>query len=164
VNSTQTADALLTHAVFLLREDFLPRLRTAVEQLSDERLWWKPNQHSNSVGNLILHLCGNVRQWIVAGVGGEPDRRQRGLEFSQDSPLDRAELLGRLESAVGEACQVLERFDRARINDMRHIQVYEVSVVQAVIHVVEHFSYHLGQVVYTTKMLADVDLKFYEGL
>ncbi len=164
MSSEQTADALLKQAIFLLKEDFQPRLRTAVEQLSEEQVWWRPNQRSNSVGNLILHLCGNIRQWIVAGVGNELDRRQRDLEFTHDGPLSRTELLERLESTVREACHVLEGFDRNQVNEKRHIQVYEVSVVQAVMHVVEHFSYHLGQVVYVTKMLADVDLKFYKGL
>jgi uncharacterized damage-inducible protein DinB len=164
MSDSGAANAFLNQAAFLLAEDFLSRLRRAVDQLTDDQIWWRPNENSNSVGNLILHLSGNVRQWIVAGVGAEPDHRKRALEFSEKGPISREELFNVLESAVAKAGQVLAEFDRSRVGDRKSIQAYEVSVIQAVIHVVEHFSYHLGQIVYVTKMLRDSDLKFYKGL
>ena len=164
MSDCDTANEFLNQAAFLLAEDFLSRLRRTVDQLTEDQIWWRPNENSNSVGNLILHLSGNVRQWIVAGVGAGPDRRRRDLEFSETGPISREELLRVLESAVSEACRTLIEFDRSRVGDRKNIQSYEVSVTQAVLHVVEHFSYHLGQIVYVTKMLRDADLKFYEGL
>ena len=70
-------DAFVRESIMLLRESLLPRARTALARLSDDEVWWRPNEHSNSVGNMLLHLCGNIRQWIISGVGGMPDTRTR---------------------------------------------------------------------------------------
>ena len=145
-----------------LQGDFLPKIRTAVEELSEQQLWWRPNENSNSVGNLLLHLEGNVRQWIVAGIGGAPDDRKRQREFEQRSPLASEDLLDNLAVCVQEAIDVLEGLDEAALTASYRIQIYEVSGVSAVVHVVEHFSYHTGQILYITKMLRDLDLAFYD--
>jgi len=79
--------AFLTQSREYLTEHYLPKILAAVDQLSDEDLWWRPNAVSNSVGNLMLHLSGNVRQWIVSGLGGAPDDRVRQLEFDASERL-----------------------------------------------------------------------------
>ncbi len=78
-----------------------------VEQLSDRQVWWRAAESQNSIGNIILHLCGNLRQWIVAGIGGHPDVRDRSSEFSERRMIHKAELLDRLGNAVEEATGVL---------------------------------------------------------
>ncbi len=154
-------DAFVRESIALLRESLLPRARTALARLSDDEVWWRPNEHSNSVGNMLLHLCGNIRQWIISGVGGMPDTRTRPLEFSEEGPIPASELLARLEDTVDEAVSVLERLDRSRLLEERRIQAYDPSLLRAIFHAVEHFSYHTGQIVYVVKMLRDEDLRFY---
>lgn len=144
-----------------LVEDLLPKIKAAVALLSEDELWWRPNPQSNSVGNMILHLSGNVRQWIVSGVGQAPDRRKRDQEFLEQGPMPSQELTGNLENTVAEAVDALRRMDRTSLLDKRKIQAYEVTLVQAIFHVVEHFSYHTGQIIYVAKLLRGVDTKFY---
>ncbi len=158
------AKAFTEQAARHLQSDFLAKIRVCLEHLSEEDLWWRPNEHSNSVGNLLLHLCGNVRQWIQAGVGGEPDIRKRDTEFSTRQPVAKAELLQNLEKTVSEASAIIRRLGEEELLRPRRIQIYDVSALQAVFHVVEHFSYHTGQVIYVTKLRRDVDLQFYPEL
>jgi uncharacterized damage-inducible protein DinB len=145
----------------LLRDDYLPKLLHCVERMSDEDLWWRPNDVSNSAGNLILHLCGNVRQWIVASIGGAKIQRDRDSEFTARGPIARAELLANLKHAMDEVDAVLSELDSGRLLNRVKIQKYEVSTLQAVYHVAEHFSYHLGQILYIYKMRSGVDPAFY---
>lgn len=153
--------AFLAQARRHLSQDFLPKIRTCVEMLSEEELWWRANQNTNSIGNLILHLCGNLRQWVNSGIGGAPDTRERDLEFSERGPIPGEELLKRLEETVREVLTVLDSADPQTLRDSRHIQVYDVTGLQAIFHVVEHFSYHTGQIIYITRLLKNTDLKFY---
>jgi uncharacterized damage-inducible protein DinB len=144
-----------------LAEDFLPRIERCVGQLSDDQLWWRPNEASNSIGNLMLHLSGNVRQWIVSGIGGATDVRRRQQEFDERGPLPRAEILQRLRDTVAEAARVLADFDPAGLLESRKIQGHEVTVLQAIYHVVEHFSMHTGQIILLTKAQTGRDAGFY---
>jgi len=152
----------LSQACKHLRREFMPKIRQCVSALTEEEVWWRPNSSSNSVGNILLHLCGNVRQWIIAGVGETEDSRVREQEFKEQGPLPKDELLERLESTVEEAVQVLENLHPDRLLEMRHIQVYDTTVLQAVLHVVEHFSGHTGQIIYINKLLKDKDCRFYD--
>lgn len=140
----------------------LPRIETCVEKLTDEDLWWRPNAQSNSIGNLLLHLSGNIRQWIISGVGQTEDNRQRDLEFSNRGPVPKEELLQRLRTTVEEAVEVIAGLDASTLLETRHIQIYDPTVLEAVLHVVEHFSHHTGQILYITKMLRGEDLRFYD--
>lgn len=157
-----TAIAFIAKARQLLKEDFLPKLERCLERLSDEEVWQRANRESNSIGNLLLHLAGNARQWIVCGIGGAVDERVRQQEFDERSLIPKAELLAKLRQTLAEVDEVLAGFDRARILEPRRIQGYDVSVLDAVFHVVEHFSMHTGQIILMTKMLKSVDLKFYD--
>jgi uncharacterized damage-inducible protein DinB len=106
----------------------------------------------------MLHLTGNVRQWLLSGVGSRPARRHRELEFAARGPIPGRQLLGELESSVDEAIDVLKRLTPESLLAKRHILNREVSVLHAVLHVVEHFSNHTGQIIYLTKMLCNLDL------
>ena len=144
--------------------EFLPRLEAAVARLPDDELWRRPNEASNSVGNLLLHLEGNVRQWIVAGLGGAPDTRTRRREFETRGPLPRQQLLDALRRTVEEADRVVAGLDPRELRRVRRIQAYEVDGVEILVHVVEHFSYHLGQIAYAVKAARNEDLGFYAGV
>lgn len=152
--------AFLAQSRRLLTQSYLPRIEKSVDGLSDEQLWWRANAESNSIGNLILHLAGNVRQWIVSGVGGAADTRDRQREFEERGPLPAAELLARIRSAVEDADRVLANLAPAALLERRRIQSYDVTVLQAVYAVVEHFSMHTGQTILLAKMWKG-DLGFY---
>jgi uncharacterized damage-inducible protein DinB len=145
-----------------LTEDFMPKIRKCLETLNDDELWWRTDESNNSVGNLILHLCGNVRQWIVSGLGEAPDLRQRSKEFSERGHIPKAELLAKLEETVQEADGVLAAFRSDALLTERSIQGFQKTGLQAIFHVVEHFSFHTGQIIYITKLRRRVDLKFYD--
>jgi hypothetical protein len=147
-----------------LMTQYWPRLKTCVESLTDEQVWWRPNEASNSVGNLMLHLNGNLRQWIVAAFNRQEDHRNRPAEFAKHGPMPRAELLEKLGAAVREAEQVLLRLTEAELLAGYEIQGYHVHGLDAVYQVIEHFGQHLGQIAYITKMLRAQDLGFYKEL
>lgn len=156
-----TAAALLAQSREYLTGHYLPKIRASVEPLSEPDLWWRPNEASNSIGNLMLHLAGNITQWIVSGVGGAIDQRDRAPEFSRRDGLSKSELLGILGAAVRDADIVLARTSRAALAELRKIQGREVTVLEAIYHVVEHFSMHTGQIAYISKLRSGKDLGFY---
>jgi uncharacterized damage-inducible protein DinB len=161
-STSDVGQAFLQQARSHLTEDFMPQIRKCLEILDDDDLWWRADESNNSVGNLILHLCGNVRQWIIAGLGGEPDLRQRSKEFSERSHVPRAVLLAKLEETVQEADGVLAACQSDALLAERSIQGFQKTALQAIFHVVEHFSFHTGQIIYITKLRQRVDLKFYD--
>jgi len=133
-------------------------------QLSEDQVWARGGDNENAIGNLVLHLCGNVRQWIIGGVGGAPDVRKRDTEFAARGGLSTRELRDRLAATVAEATQIIEAVTAARMLDPLLIQGYDVSGLEAIYHVVEHFSGHTGQIIFATKMLTGSDLGFYRHL
>ena len=162
MTASDTAQHFLSQARHHLKDDYLPKIRRCLEVLSREDVWWRAHENTNSIGNLVLHLCGNVRQWIVSGLGGEEDRRRRPAEFSRRQPLPKDQLLELLETTVGEAVRVLDSLSERNLATTRRIQVYDVTGLQAVLHVVEHFAYHTGQIIYITRLRKNIDLKFYD--
>lgn len=153
-------DPRIAYAAHVLGELYLPRILHCLEQLTPEQIWWRPNEASNSVGNLALHLTGNVRQWIISGLGGAPDIRQRDREFSETGPVSRRILASRLRKTVEEACQVLRKLSSEDLTRPYTIQKFHVTGMEAAFHVAEHFSHHAGQIILLTKMLTGKDLKF----
>lgn len=147
-----------------LIEEYWPRLRSCVESLSDQQVWWRPNASSNSIGNLILHLDGNVRQWLVSSFGRLDDRRDRPAEFNEQRVIPAAALLNQLGATINEASGVLSSIDESDLRATFNIQGYTVTGLQAVYHVVEHFGMHYGQIVYVAKLLRAQDLGFYREL
>jgi uncharacterized damage-inducible protein DinB len=156
------AAAFLKESRSLLLGDYLPKIERCVALLTDEQIWWRANSASNSIGNLLLHLSGNVRQWIVVGLGGAVDERDRDAEFAQRDVIPRDELLTRLRDALREADQTLGNFNDERLLDQFTIQGIETSALAAIMHVVEHFSMHTGQIILLAKMFTEVDLEFYD--
>jgi len=157
----ETGAAFLAQSREYLTAHYLPKIRAAVERLGEEDLWWRPNEASNSIGNLMLHLAGNIRQWIVSGVGGAPDRRDRAAEFARREPVDRDDLLALLTEAVLEAEAVIARTDPGDLNERRAVQGRTVTALEAIYHAVEHFGMHTGQILYIAKLRAARDLGFY---
>jgi uncharacterized damage-inducible protein DinB len=133
----------------------------ALAKLPAADLWWRPNDSSNSIGNLLLHLAGNARQWIVSGVGGEPDARRRAQEFAARGGIDAESAVAQLESAVRDVDAALARLDPATLGEPRTIQGNHVTVLEAIYHVVEHFSMHTGQILYIVKLRSGEDLDFW---
>ena len=147
-----------------LIDHYWARLRACVEPLTEEQVWWRPNEASNSIGNLILHLNGNVRQWLVASFNREDDLRDRPAEFAAEDGLTASELLERLGTTMSDAAEVLDRLTEADLVAPYEIQGYHVAGLEAVYQVVEHFGLHYGQIAYIAKSLSGRDLGFYREL
>ena len=160
--SDAISQAFIARASEFLLGDYLPKIERCLEKLTDEQIWWRPNEESNSIGNLILHLCGNARQWIICGVGGQPDNRNRDAEFAQRDTIPRDELLVLLRSTLSEIETVLRTLDPSILLERRSIQGHDVDLLEAIFHVTEHFSMHTGQIIMLTKMLTSSDLRFYD--
>jgi uncharacterized damage-inducible protein DinB len=154
--------AFLEQSRKYLSAEYLPKIRRCLDAIGEADLWWRPNAQSNSIGNIVLHLAGNIRQWVVSGIGGAPDVRQRQQEFDAERGPSRRELLELLEHTLRDVDQVLARVDADLLFERRVIQGLEVTVFEAIYHVVEHFGMHTGQIVYITKLRTSTDLGFYE--
>ena len=153
----------LERSRYYLGVEYPRKLRLALEAMPPDRLWWRPNVSSNSAGNLLLHLAGNVRQWIVSGVGGAPDVRTRDAEFAAQEGPALAVLLERLEATCAEACAVLAALEPEALLAPREIQGRTTTVCAAVYHVVEHFAGHTGQLILLAKGAApDGAVRFYD--
>ena len=161
---------LNVHTAFLefsrktLLEQYWPRLCSCVEGLSDEQVWWRPNDASNSIGNVILHLNGNVRQWLVSSFRRSDDLRDRPAEFRERRLIPASALLENLGTTLKEASEVLASLSEADLLTTFEIQGYTVTGLHAAYQVVEHFGLHYGQIVYINKMLRGEDLGFYREL
>jgi len=147
-----------------LFDESLSRIHLCLEKLTEEEVWVRPNEQSNSVGNLILHLNGNARQWIVAGLGGFPDRRERNMEFQERGPIAKAELLARTEGLRQDIEKVLSGLTPEDLTRIYLVQGFRESGLSILVHVVEHFSYHVGQIAYFVKARKGFDLGFYRGV
>jgi uncharacterized damage-inducible protein DinB len=156
------AAPFLSRSRYYLLTEYPTKIRTAAEALPPDKLWWRPNEQSNSVGNLLLHLSGNVRQWIISGVGGRPDVRKRGMEFAARGGMTVANMVDGLEATLAEADSVLCGLSPSELLTRRTIQARDTTVFEAVYHVVEHFSTHTGQIVWIAKMLAPGAIQFYD--
>ncbi len=135
----------------------LGRIETCVDKLTPEQLWMRHSENENAVGNLMLHLAGNVRQWILAGVGGAPDHRDR---KGGGAP----ELKAELRSTVGEAVALIRTLPPERLGETIRPQGYEGTLLAAIYHVVEHFAGHAFQIMFATKLMTSGDLRFYTHL
>ena len=147
-----------------LLKQYWPRLRTCVESLNEDQVWWRPNEASNSVGNLLLHLNGNVTQWLVASFNRSNDERDRPAEFSARKGITVQVLLNQLCDTMDKAGTVLDRLTVQELLAPYEIQGYHVRGLDAVYQVVEHFGLHYDQIVYITKLLRAMDLGFYREL
>ena len=145
-------------------EQLMGRLETCVRKLTPEQVWARGSENQNAIGNILLHLTGNVRQWILHGVAGEPDARVRDWEFSTREQASPADLLRNLRDSVTRIAVVLRSLSASELLEATTVQGYEGSKLAAIYHVVEHFAMHTGQVIFITKMLLGEDLGFYSHL
>jgi hypothetical protein len=141
----------LTTSATTLRDGYLPKIKEAVELLTEDEVWMREADEVNSIGNLILHLCGNIRQYILSGVGGLLDQRNRPMEFKAHGGLPREALMKELEKTVLEAYHVLATLEPQVLSEERMIQNKKQIVGVAIYHAVEHFAYHAGQIIYIVK-------------
>jgi uncharacterized damage-inducible protein DinB len=140
------------------------RIKKCLDQLSEEQVWYKHNANVNSVGNLILHLCGNVTQYVLHGIDGQADVRVRATEFSEKGPIANAILVKNLDALEKNVDAALDRITADDLTQERQVQGFDENVTSILIHVTEHFSYHVGQITYYTKYILDVDTGYYAGL
>lgn len=148
-----------------LKGEYWPRICRCLDSLTEEQIWWRPNETSNSIGNLLLHLNGNMRQWILASLGGIENTRDRDAEFAERRQLSTATLRSALDQTLKEFDRILSRLTPADLLKTYTIQRYEdTTALAAIYHVVEHFSMHCGQILYITKLLSGTDLGFYRQL
>jgi uncharacterized damage-inducible protein DinB len=159
----QISRAFIEKSRSLLRSDYVPKIERCLDRLSEDDIWWRPNEVSNSIGNLILHLCGNVTMWIIGGVGQRPSERQRQMEFDERRMIASAELRGRLKTTVQQADEVIGAVGAGALLSRRQIQGYDVTVLEAIYHVVEHFGMHTGQIILLSKARIGQDLKLWES-
>lgn len=143
---------------------FLSRIEDCLSRLSEDQVWARGGDNENSVGNLVLHLCGNVRQWIISGVGGEQDVRERDAEFTAAGGVTVAELKRRLQGTVEQAIQIIRTLPVSRLTERTTVQKQDKAVLEAIYAVVEHFAQHTGQIVFATKMLTGQDLEYHKHL
>lgn len=142
----------------------VPRIVKVLGILTAEQVWFAPNDNANSIGHLILHLCGNVTQWIGSGIGSRQDDRLRDLEFDNTIKYSQTyleEQLWKLRPITDEALALLRD---AELGNVKEVQGFEENVLSILIHVIEHFSYHTGQIAIIAKYLTNQDLGFYEDL
>ena len=153
-------EIFLTAAADKLAEN-LSRIETCVPKLAADVLWARDSENENAVGNLLLHLDGNVRQWILSGIGGAAERRDRPAEFAARSGPDGAALVAKLRGTVNDAIGLIRTLPHRRLNEPVTIQGYDTTVLAAIFHVVEHFSGHTYQIILMTKHATREDLGFY---
>jgi hypothetical protein len=153
----------LTTAADKLAEN-LDRIETCLTELPPHSVWARGSDNENAVGNLLLHLEGNVRQWILSGVGAAPDLRDRPSEFSARTGGPAAALSAQLRRTVGEAVALIRSLPHERLTEQVSIQGYDTTVLSAIFHVVEHFSGHTYQIILLTKRFTGKDLGFYSYL
>lgn len=137
------------------------RIRHCLAQLTDEQVWSRPHESLNSIGNLVLHLSGNIRQWITSGLGGAVDRRNRAAEFAERGPVARDDLLRTFDSSVTEACVVLRRLNTSDMLARRRIQGFDITGWEALFDAVPHFKGHQQEIIGLTRQLLKEDYQFY---
>jgi uncharacterized damage-inducible protein DinB len=139
------------------------KIGVCMKQLDEKDIWFRHNGHINSVGNIILHLCGNVRQYIISALGGVPDIRERDIEFSTSGGLTNAELTARWQDTMQEAVTTIAHSNTENLLRRRIVQGSDLSGIGIIIHVTEHYSYHTGQIIFLTKLYKNMDMGFYAG-
>jgi uncharacterized damage-inducible protein DinB len=142
--------------------EYPTKIRLCLDVLPRDAVWRRSDEQSNSIGNLLLHLAGNVRQWIISGVGGAPDARYRAGEFEARRGDDADTLFAALRATLDAADAVLASLSAEKLLERRSIQGSELSVLDAVYHVVEHFALHTGQIILLAKVHAPGRVSFYE--
>lgn len=153
----------ISQSIYRLDEN-TQKIKNCLDTLSEEEVWKTPNESANSIGNLILHLCGNIRQYAVSSLGGTSDLRERDKEFARETFIIKHELFQKLEQTAKEAIQTMDQLNDSDMIQKREVQGFHFSDIGVVLHVVEHYSYHTGQIALLTKLWKNKDLGFYAGI
>jgi uncharacterized damage-inducible protein DinB len=144
-------------------EENTPKIEKCLKEMSETEIWQRSNPSSNSVANIILHLCGNITQYIISSLGGIEDIRERDKEFSTERGFSKIELFNNLNATVNQAVEIIRKITPEELMVNHSVQGFNISTIGIIIHVVEHYSYHTGQIIYWTKLLKDQDLGFYKN-
>jgi len=155
--------AIISEVKYRLGEESIPRIVKCLDQFSEDEVWKRPNENLVSMGNLILHLCGNVRQYIMFGLDGQPDQRQRQSEFNTQGPIAKSQLLNDLDQVFQDVSKVLDELSPEILTKTIKVQGMDYTGFGILMHVVEHFSYHVGQITWHTKLTRNMDMNYYEG-
>ena len=150
--------------IILRMEENTPRIEKCLAELTEAEVWQRPKPASNSIGNLILHLCGNITQYAISSLGNRPDARDRDAEFAAEGGFSKAELFEKLTWTVREAAETIRRASREELLRVRTVQGFQMSGIGIIVHICEHYSYHTGQIAFWTKLLKNKDLRFYAGM
>jgi hypothetical protein len=151
LTADELATMVATEAAGELSSAF-SRIQHCTDQLTDAQIWWRPDDQMNSIGNLILHLTGNVRQWLLSGLGGSPEPRNRPAEFAERGPIPKDDLLRALESTLAEATAILRRLTAQSLLAPRVIQGFDVTGLQAIFNSVPHFRGHTQEIIHMTRL------------
>lgn len=160
---TTLSKEFIDQSIFRINES-TKRIQKCFGEVEEPDIWKSANDNSNSIGNLVLHLCGNIRQYIISSLGKKPDTRERAKEFSAENGFTKAELLKKLTETVYEATEVVKKCDEAELLKVYSVQGFDLPGIGIIIHVTEHFSYHTGQIAFWTKQLINKDLGFYANI
>jgi len=155
-------ELFLARSRYYLSGEYLPKIKQCLEALPQDAVWRRANASSNSIGNLLLHLAGNVRQWIVEGISGKNVHRDRASEFSARDGASGRELIDNLDRALAEVDSILAGLTTADLTRQCIVQERDHTVLSAIYHVVEHFAMHTGQIVLLTKAYAPDRIRFYD--
>jgi uncharacterized damage-inducible protein DinB len=140
------------------------KIGACLAELNEKDIWFRPNEHVNSVGNILLHLCGNIRQYVISSLAGVPDIRERDLEFSTPGGFTKAELTANWQDTILEAKTIIDGISPENLLRQRVVQGSAHSGISIIIHVTEHYSYHTGQIIFLTKLYKNIDMGFYTNV
>ena len=160
---SQLIEELVKNALYRMDES-TRMIKKSLSDISEDEVWQKPNPSLNSIANLMLHLCGNISQYVISSLGETEDKRKRDTEFSVTDGLTKAELLKKLEDIVDTAKRVIFDAKPDQLLKVRSVQGFSFSGVGVIMHAVEHYSYHTGQIAFWVKQLKNNDLGFYDGM
>jgi uncharacterized damage-inducible protein DinB len=161
--SEQFIKEFIDQAIYRINEN-TQKLTACLQELDETEIWKRPNKNSNSAGNILLHLCGNINQYAISSLGNIEDTRQRAKEFSADGGYSKSEILEKLLSTVERAKNIIQNVSAAELLRQRKVQGYSHSGIGIIVHITEHYSYHTGQIIFWTKLLKNKDLGFYAGI
>ncbi len=144
--------------------EYTKRVQICLDLISEEQVWRKPNTSSNTIGNLILHLCGNMTQYVLSSIGGIPDNRERDQEFAATGGYTKNELFTKLSTVVASVSEIIRQQDHISLLKTRIVQGFTKTGLSIILHITEHYSYHTGQIALLTKLMTNKDLGFYKGI
>jgi uncharacterized damage-inducible protein DinB len=153
-------DLIKTECLRRLREN-QEKINTVLTGLPEEDLWWRPNPESNSIGNLLLHLSGNLTQYVLSSLGGQADHRERSKEFAADGGIHTPDLLKKFNDVMEAVYTTILSCGEMELTRVRPVQCYQETGIGILVHVTEHLSYHTGQIIYLIKWKKGKALGFY---